>query len=311
MKTPLTRRQWWNITFVVLAFAVYLGLNLTAPDSGKTSPHHLSEAMIILLTATILGLWLLTCSFGLYAWLKLDAYAQLLPKGVERRAYDQIAKGVWLLAYGLLVSSILTASKPFFAGNASLGAVVSQINYYIIVITPFLGFLYLRLGTKRLAVSTQAAMTLGTKLLTVGPPVVLLASFYIFLVATNSGPDAQALSDGPLGFLMLPFNIALVVSSWTMGLLAALNVERATHRGESAKNTQALVKLYNGILTMTGGFIILDALMSLGTTRLLSLPLEVTVLLLYIFIGVVALGFMIVSSGARALMALVQVRSGR
>jgi hypothetical protein len=61
--------------------------------------------------------------------------------------------------------------------------------------------------------------------------------------------------------------------------------------------------LYNGILTMTGGFIILDALMSLGATRLQALPVGVVVALVYGFIGVVALGFWIVARSARELIA--------
>jgi hypothetical protein len=86
-----------------------------------------------------------------------------------------------------------------------------------------------------------------------------------------------------------------------LGLLAALNIERATH-GNTTLPPRPLVTLYNGILTMTGGFIILDALSSLGTTRLARLPLGVTVALLYAFIAVVGLGFVIVAASGRALL---------
>src|SRR6185369_2695048 len=110
-----------------------------------------------------------------------------------------------------------------------------------------------------------------------------------FLAATNAAPDAQVLSAGPTGFLALPVNIILVVGSWVLGLLTALNIERSTHRSEDASYARPLAKLYNGILTTTGGFIILDALMSLGATRLSALPVWLIVGLIYAFIGVVAL----------------------
>jgi hypothetical protein len=100
----------------------------------------------------------------------------------------------------------------------------------------------------------------------------------------------------------LPVNIILVVSTWVLGLLAALNIERATH-GSTSLPSRPLVTLYNGILTMTGGFIILDALSSLGTARLSHLPLGIIVALLYIFIAVVGLGFVIVAASGRALLA--------
>jgi hypothetical protein len=109
--------------------------------------------------------------------------------------------------------------------------------------------------------------------------------------------------------LVVPFNIIVVVGSWVLGLLAALNIERATHRGESARLARPLAKLYNGVLTVTGGFIILDALMSLGATRLQSLPLSVIVLLIYGFIGVVALGFLMVGRSARELIATTKTKT--
>ena len=295
---------------MALASVTYLVLTFSAPRGDNPNPYHFSIVAVLVLTVTIIGLWFLTCFFGFYAWLKLDTYARLLPRGVDRRAYGQIAQGVRILAYGLLVSSVIGATNPYFIHSPSLGAVVKQINYYIIILAPFLGFLYLRWGTKRLAVSAHAAMSLRSKLVTVGPPVLLLAGFYVFLAATNVAPDGQLQALGRLGFLVLPLNIILVVGSWVLGLLAALNIERATYRGVVASHTKPLVKLYNGILTMTGGFIILDALMSLGSTRLASLPLSVTVSLLYGFIGVVGFGFMLVSVSARALITAAMAKTG-
>jgi hypothetical protein len=281
---------------------VYLGLTFMAPKSVNPNPYHLSVAVTLLLVVTIIGLWMMTCFSGLLAWLRLDTYAHVLPQGSNRRAYEQFAQGVRILAYGLLLSSVLGVVKRHFPHDIGTSVLLDQINYYVVLIAPFLGFLFLRLGTKRLAVSAHAAMTLRAKIVTVGPPVLLLASFYVYLAATNTAAG-PLLGPGPIGFLMLPLNITLVVGSWVLGLLAALNIERATHRRVDTNHTQPMVKLYNGTLTMTGGFIILDALLSLGSDRLASLPLSVTVTLVYAFIAVVALGFMLVSTGARALLA--------
>jgi hypothetical protein len=300
VKTPLRPSHWLNIWFVGLAAVAYLVLTFLAPHRSNTNPYHLSIAVILLLTVTIIGLWLATCLFGLLAWLRLSVYAHTLPSGANRRAYERLAQGVRILAYGLLVSSIISATNPYFAHDPGAAAIVTQLNNLLILIAPFVGFLYLRLGSRSLAVSAHAVMSLRAKLVTVGPPVLVLASFYVFLAATNASPSSQLAASGPVGFLMLPLNIVLVVGSWTLGLLAALNIERATHRGTSESQARPLVKLYNGMLTMTGGFIILDALESLGTTRLASLPLSIVVFLLYAFIAVVGLGFMQVWISARA-----------
>jgi hypothetical protein len=52
----------------------------------------------------------------------------------------------------------------------------------------------------------------------------------------------------------------------------------------------------------TGGFIILDALLSLGAPRLQALPVWAILLLIYGFIGVVGLGFWSVAMSVRQLM---------
>jgi hypothetical protein len=175
------------------------------------------------------------------------------------------------------------------------------------VVFPFLGFLCLRIGSRHLMVSAQAMMTTQAKLLTVGPPVALLAVFYAYLSATNSSATAKALMAGPIGFLAVPASVILVAGAWTLGLLAALNIERATYRGDGTSHTGPLVRLYNGVLTVTGGFIILDALMSLGD-RLAALPVGAILFLIYGFIGVVGFGFFIMAMGVRGLLAAPQAK---
>lgn len=300
---PLTRGQWWKLGFVAAATIAYLGLTVFSPRGESRNSYDLPIILILVLSLAIIGLLMLAWWLGFYAWLELDRYTKRLHREEGRLTFGRMATGVWFLVSGLVLSSLISATRPFYADNVGMVAMVTQINYYVIIIFPFLGFMWLRIGSRYLSVSAQAMMSLRSKLVTVGPPVLLLASFYVFLASTNSAPSAAASASGPVGFLALPVNIVLVVGSWVFGLLAALNIERATHGGGSAGLVRPLAKLYNGILLVTGGFIILDALMSLGTTRLQALPLGIVALLIYGFIGVVALGFLIMARGARELRA--------
>lgn len=302
MKT-MTRWQRCNLILLILACIAYLGLSFTAPPSSTPSPYHFSPILIIALGLTIVGLLLFSWVAGFYAWLQLDRYSASLPLGPGRKAFGFMAQGVWFLAVSIIVSSLLGATNAFYRNDIELTAVMTQINYYVIVLFPFLGFMKLRVGSRYLAVSAQAAMTVRAKLITVGPPVMLLAAFYIFLAATNSAPSAQALATGPFGLLITWGTVGLTIGSWILGLLAALNMERATYRGEGARHTRPLVGMYNGILATTAGFIIIDALLSLGTPRLQALPVAALLLLLYGFIGVIALGFWVMARSVRRLRA--------
>jgi hypothetical protein len=284
-----------NTFFVIVAALLYLGLQFGSSKTGSNS-YNLPLWSVIAIVISIVGLWMLAVFFGLNSWLRLDEYAHMLKSRSDRVAFRQIASGVRFLAYGLLVSSILGASSAYFTNDPRTTAVISQLNYYAAVLSPFFGFWLLREGTRKLAVTAQAALSARSKLVTIGPPVVILAAFYIFMVTTDGAPSA-----GPLGLLVLPINILLVIGSWIFGLLAALNIERATHGSGASRPQKGFIRLYNGILTMTGGIIILDALMSLGTSRLASLPLALAVVLLYAFVAIVGLGFAIVSSSGRTL----------
>jgi hypothetical protein len=301
MKKAMTTRHRLNLLLLVGACIVYVVLQLTAPRSASTNSYQLSAALRVILSLTIVGLLLTIWIAGFTAWLRLDRYSQRLPKGPNREAFGQMAQGMWFLAAGLIISSLIGATNSFYRSNIGLTAIMTQLNYYIIVLFPFLGFMKLRMGSRHLAVSAQAAMTVRAKFVTVGPPVALLAVFYVYLAATNTEPSAQTLSSGTVGTLVLWLMVGLTIGSWVLGLLAALNVERATYRSEGATHTRPLVGLYNGILTTTGGFIILDALLSLGATRLQTLPVGALLLLLYGFIGVVGLGFWIVAMSAQKL----------
>lgn len=310
-RLTLKADQWGRIVFVALAAIVYFISTLLSIKPGSPSnSYNIPLVALYILSLTIIGLLLLGWFFGLYAWLQLDRYTRELPPGAPKKSYGQIARGIEYLTLALILPTLISASRPLYANDVNMTAVVTQINYYAIIVLPFLGFLYLRQGTKHLAVSAQAAMTLVTKLVTVGPPVLLLACFYIFLALTNSTPQAGSLS-GSAGTIALWVSILLIVSSWVLGLLAALNIERWTHRGDGADRARPLVKLYNGILLTTCGFIILDALLSLDATRLRNLPIEVVLGLVYLFIGVVALGFMTVGVGARRLRAINALKAGR
>lgn len=301
--TPMTPLQRWSLAVVVLACAAYLGLTLGKPPSDTPSPYHFSVVLVAVLTISIIGLLFLTWLAGYYAWLQLDRYTRGLTAGPSRQAFGLMTQGVWLLAVGLILSSLTGAVSSFFGRNIGLVAVLTQVNYYIIIFFPFFGFMKLQMGSRHLAVAAQAAMTTRAKLVTVGPPVAVLAAFYVFLAATNAAPSTQVLAAGPVGFVVLWLTAGLTIGSWALGLLAALNVERATYRGEGTQYTRPLVGLYNGILTTTGGFIILDALLSLGTTRLEVLPVGALLLLLYGFIGVVGLGFWVTAVSVRRLTA--------
>ncbi len=290
---------------VALLSLVYIALSVAAPHTAATNanPYHISPIWTLVLVMSLLGLLLIAWLFGALAWMQLRNYSLRLSGG-QQGAFRQMAAGVKYLALGLIISTFISGTKPYYASNANLVAISMQLNYAVLTLASFVGFLYLQMGTKYLAASARAAMSWGSRLATIGPPLVLLGAFYMTLAITNTAPVGLALFSGLSGKIILAANIVLVLGSWALGLLAALNIERATHDLEIGERAKPFLRLYNGILLTTCGFIILDALISLGNTRLSTLPLSIVLILIYLFIGVVALGFGIVASSVRKLNAI-------
>ncbi|HSX00692.1 MAG TPA: hypothetical protein VLF67_00480, partial [Candidatus Saccharimonas sp.] len=190
-REPMTPKQRSYLYMVLGAVAAYIILAVTAPhtQSSSNNQYHFPLVVVVLLSLSIVGLLFLAFGFGYYAWLELDRYSRRLSDPAAKRAYGQIARGMWWLAAGLILSSLVSASQPFYSSTSALAAVMMQINYYVITVFPFFAFLWLRIGSRHLAVSAQALMSTRSKLVTVGPPVLLLASFYVFLALTNSQAD--------------------------------------------------------------------------------------------------------------------------
>ncbi len=297
----LTRREWLYTALVWASVAVYLILAFTAPRQPSSNNSNIPMAVILIMAISLLVLLLGSWVLGVRASLQLDRYANHFPGDGRQQGFTQIARGIRWLVLGLVVSMFINVTSPFYRDQPGLTAITSQVNFYIIIGFPLAGFALLWQGARRLALFAQVPMLIKNKLVIAGLPIALLASFYITLSLTNNSPQTQILLSGLTGMFLLPIIIVIVLGSWTFGLLAALHIERFIHHGDIATQARPLSMLYNGILMITCGFIILDGLLSIGADRISSLPVSLTIILVYLFIGVITIGFMLISHGAKQL----------
>jgi hypothetical protein len=91
-----------------------------------------------------------------------------------------------------------------------------------------------------------------------------------------------------------------VVATWFLGLLLVLNLEHYSHYSKTI-NRLGLVSFYNGIIIIVATTILTQVLASLGNSRFANLNLGVLLAIIYVFLGLLALGFGLIARGAKKL----------
>lgn len=293
------------IGLILVVWLIYLGFSLLTPQGASAAKYSLSNTTINIIKVTFALPFLLCWLLALSGWLHFRSYIHKQAKGLEHKGFTLIARGLAVLLIGLIVPGVASTIYTYFSNSATQGSAWTITNNYINIVFPFAGFLLMFLGSVQLMKQLKLKAATWAKVLTVIVPVVLFSIFYIALIFTN--PARQVSSDPTIpatyfiSDILIIFTIIFpVVVTWAMGLLLALNLEQFSHH-TVISHKPALVSLYNGVLVIVGAAILSQALSSLGGTRFSSLNLGLILVLIYLLLGVIALGYALIARGAKKL----------
>ena len=310
----MNARKFSAYVATVLAWSVYFTATLLAPKQTGSNPWGISALGLLLLQLSIALPYLLTWLAGCYGVLTLRTAVRTMPDKEDARAFARIADGVLVLFLGLVVTSFLSAAKSYLRDDLQATAVLTILTNYAYIIAPLVGFSFIYVGSGHLRRGTSAADlprgwgSLGA---------LILASFsalYVWLIYTNptrqfsTDPGVQATYYLPdaliVATIVLPF-----LAACTIGLLAVLRLARY-YRGVSGYlYKRSTLHFINGLLFVIFGSVLLQALQSLGSGRLLGVGLGPLLLIIYVFLIAQGLGFVFVALGAKQLSAIERVMS--
>ncbi len=294
--------------FAALA-VVYLILVVLLPDNKNTMHNYNLNAKQyhILLFVVILpqiALWF-TAFFGAA---KLSTYAETIKKSKEGKNFDQIARGITWLAWGLPLTALtsLVLSSIGISHNSFHPADIILVNYLSLVI-PLIAYSLLRRGASGLTQKSkgQAYVT----------PKVIMALFvvfgvgYCFLIFRRLDLQSLSSSNNPyfLPVWLMIFSIIIpYLYAWFSGILAAYEIILYSRKIPGVLYRRAVQILAAGLLAIIASSVSSQYIRSVAP-RTGHLSLNITLLLANIFYVFLAVGFILVVIGANRLKKIEEV----
>lgn len=293
-------------------FVLWIGYFLLGQYAPKQpSPYSFSPVATILLTLSIAVPFLVAWIAGCYAGTTLLLSVPTMQEKEDKIAFTRIAYGMFSLIGGLIIASLIGSAKPYVVGDATLTAVLTIITNYLYILGPLVGFACIFSGSGHLR-RTEGDRLLSGWLPALGVGLALFSAVYLWLTFTNTtrqvGVSAQIqasyfLSDALIvATIILPFLVTQVLTFFSVARL--VDYYRSS---TGAIYKQAATYLIVGCLSVMGGADLLQALLSLGSTRLLGLGLGALLLIVYAFLAFKTFGFFYLALGARKLATIEKV----
>jgi len=284
---------------LLLCWLVYAAATLMAPV--RQNPYHVSHPERLAIQLSIIVLFGIIWYIALRGATAFKNYASMVRDAKEAPGLHLIANGLlWVVAY--LVMIALAGAIGGAMATSSISDEVSVLRDHVTVLVVLIAFIYLYLGSQRLAEIAQFDTWDRKTMLIIAVYMLFSIAFVIaFSHASVPAPGSTRNSLSVLPRSILLFSLILpYLIGWFLGLLACINITRYAHRVKGILYRRALVSLVRGIITVIALGIVFQ-LLTFAVRYLTTLSLNSIIVLLYALIVLYGLGFVFIRSGAKML----------
>lgn len=293
--TPMT----W---FIILLVITSLLAILVPANPASLHSLHISEEIYRLLIISLLVPYAIIWFAAFYGYDQLQRYSRALIFTGEGRAFQKVAKGLGVLAWGLVLEVLVSlVFNAITLGHPEFKAPGGIINHYFNLVIAMAAFILIENGTYELVQQVRAhhSHTVLRWLVVLGAVIGALFQRVIFLNRSDHNP--YYLSVYPLIFtIIVPY-----VFTWMIGIVSVYELNLYATKVKGLLYKHALQFLSNGLsvvvlLTVVAQFIS-AATVSAGQS------LSTLLLIDYVLLAAVALGFVLVAIGAKRLKRIEEV----
>lgn len=270
--------------------------------ANKVAMHNYSldtsqyKILVFLVTLPYMIIWL--GAFLSYA--KLAQYTHLIKKAPEGEDFEQITKGIKILAYGLPLVSItsicLSAIANSFTGFKPTSIIL--INYASLLV-PLLAYPVIRKGAHGLVERSNSRFSLNdVRALVI--VLVLIGVGYCFFTFKKLNLDSLGSADNPYylpAWLMITTVIIPYLYAWFSGLLGAYELMLYSRQVKGVLYRQSMHLLSAGFVGIIAGGVGLQYLRTV-IPRTGHIALNSALLLANIIYIILVIGFVILVIGA-------------
>lgn len=291
-------------------WVVYIVMLFLSPPSPGAVSAGIVGIKLRFLQITFAVPYLLTWIMALLGWMRVSNYAKTIAEHPDGKGFDLIAKGLFALFIGILITPFLGPLKNIFS---NIAAPITVIQIFSFIWFPLIGFTFLFLGTRRLvnSVKVESGSTVLHSFLFMLP----FASLYIALIVTDNCRQFSVINGCTtptyyLSDMYILFTIAIpFLSAIWAGICAILNARKYYNGVTGTVYREMFGQWLKGFSLLIAAAIILNLLLSTGTLRLGHLALLPILAVLYIFLGVQAAGYRLIAIGAEKLRKIETVTS--
>jgi drug/metabolite transporter (DMT)-like permease len=299
----LTPMRWFGV-LVVVAFVLVLAL---PPDPQSLRLYHLSDLsyriILIFLLLPYAAIWYAV----FYAFAKLLEYTHYLNKAKEEKAFQKITLGMGILAFGLLVPTIISSILNEIAvHHHGFKPAAVIINNYMSLLVAIAAFSYMGSGARMLVQTVRSRATLNHARL-FGIIFIVLGVFFTRSVihnhnATNGWNDPYHLSLYPLMItIIIPYLYA-----WFIGMICAYDLKLYSSGVKGLLYKKAFSQLSAGVAVTILSSIAIQFITSAFGGRT-DKSLTFILLLIYVFIVILLVGLGLLALGTQKLKKIEEV----
>lgn len=296
---------------MIILIGIYSYISIALPiDRALLQRYHISASKAQVLMSTIVIPFALIWLINAFGFVKLSEYAYLIRNNQDGQAFRQIASGLGILAFRMPIASTISSWFSYYSRlhPASLAMPIILINYFNII-TAIIGFTFICRGAFQLLGLTGKSPPLIHNVLQSASVAALMLA-YGYLALSNPGRSHPV--NGVRAVFYLPDWLIILtiilpyMYVWYKGLAAALFVYFYQRNVAGRVYRWALRLLSWGI-----GAILLSSMgiqfLTAQGNRINRLSLGPLLMLVYGMLIGIAVGSLLVASGARKLRQIEEV----
>lgn len=301
-----------TITLYLLLAITYISLVwFLPPNRSSLDKYNLSvlEGKLLSLSFVLplIGVWF----SALYGYLRFRAYAVVIRKSPEGKAFNRLADGLMVLAFGLPVSAILGTTLNYISVRyANWLPTNTIIRSYADIAIYLTGFSLLFLGARSLYATLRIRKPSKAIFLRYNTLIIITVStvFAWLLLANPLDPSPD--SSNSIYYLpnwLIIFSIAIpYLLSWYFGSMASYWMLAYKNKVSGRMYKQPCGDLAKGLAVIVFDAMLIRFITSLSP-RLERLNLTPLLLLIYLLVLLYILGYGLVARGAKGLKKIEEV----
>lgn len=303
-----SNKQWIYYGIGFFAIVVYSLFTFLAPQNPSANTFELTQAQLFFLKFTIALPYFVTWILGLYGLFTLERYIELTEEDEDAvpLLLSSFYTGLVLIFSGTMLAALVGSLKSYFVTNAFLLPFFTIATNYLYVFPSLVGFFVIYRGVSHLQSSREMAEYRRDNSLFSMFIVLLLSAFYVFLIFTNStrqfSVDSSILVTYFLPDIFILATLVLpIIFTWWLGFFSAFTMSDIVPSFTRMELYKGMTRILYGIWSIIFASIVIQALLSLGNTRLYSVGLVPLLFVIYIFVLLQGFGYFFIAFGAHTL----------